>query len=94
MTAPARGYGAVVRMSQFWSLMEGEFGAGYAHTLARHHVLEALGGRTVTEALDAGLPPRQVWYAICDAMDVPESRRLGEDTTMDVPRSVTDSIGE
>ena len=31
------------------------------------------------EALDAGLPPRDVWFALCDAMDVPENRRHGLD---------------
>ena len=39
-----------------------------------------------------GMPPREVWHALCDAMDVPEERRLGEDVRMEVPRSVTDSI--
>lgn len=81
-----------MRMSQFWSLMEGEFGAGYAHTLARHQVLGSLGDRTAEDALGAGIPPREVWHALCDAMDVPEERRLGEDVRMEVPRSVTDSI--
>ncbi|GAA1243732.1 DUF3046 domain-containing protein [Janibacter melonis] len=83
-----------MRMSQFWSLMEGEFGAGYAHTLARHQVLGSLGGRNAVDALEAGVPAREVWQAVCDAMDVPESRRLGEDVTMDVPRRVVDSIGD
>ena len=31
------------------------------------------------EALDAGLPPRDVWLALCDAQDVPEARRHGKD---------------
>lgn len=79
-------------MSQFWALMEGEFGAGYAHTLARSHVLGSLSDRTAEQALDAGMPPRDVWHALCDAMDVPPERRLGEDVRMEVPRSVTDSI--
>lgn len=72
--------------------MEGEFGEAYAHSLARAHVLGELDGRTADEALGDGVPPRAVWFAICDDMDVPESRRLGEDVTMDVPRRVTDSV--
>lgn len=59
--------------------MHDEFGEGYAPTLARTQHVAALGGRTVTEALEAGLAPREVWVAMCDAMDVPEERRLGED---------------
>jgi hypothetical protein len=68
-----------VRLSQFWTLMEDEFGPTYAASLAHDLALDALGGRTAHEALDAGLPPRQVWLALCDAQDVPEQRRHGKD---------------
>ena len=68
-----------MRHSTFWDLMSDEFGAGYAPSLARSQVLSALGDRTAAEALDAGTPPREVWLALCDAMDVPESRRHGRD---------------
>jgi hypothetical protein len=57
--------------------MNDEFGAGYAGSLARDHVIGALGNRTVLQALEEGEPPRTVWLALCDDMDVPESRRLG-----------------
>jgi hypothetical protein len=66
-----------VRLSLFWNLMNDEFGETYATSLARHHVLGVLGDRTVVQALEAGESPRRVWLALCDAMDVPESRRLG-----------------
>lgn len=69
-----------VRMSHFWTLMNDEFGADYAATLARDHVLGSLGGRTVNEALEQGEPPRAVWDALCDDMDVPAERRLGRNT--------------
>ncbi|WP_345204364.1 DUF3046 domain-containing protein [Fodinibacter luteus] len=69
-----------MRHSRFWVLAEDEFGAAYAHTLAGSTHLAALGGRTALEALDAGVPPREVWAALCDAMDVPEERRHGRDT--------------
>ena len=59
--------------------MEGEFGAAYAHLLARTHVLAALAGRTPAEALESGERPRAVWLALCVDMDVPEERRLGRD---------------
>ena len=72
-------YSTAVRLSQFWTLMNDEFGATYAASLARDVTLAALGGRTAQEALDAGVPPRQVWIALCDAQDVPESRRHGKD---------------
>lgn len=68
-----------VRLSHFWELMNDEFGEAYASSLARSHSLHALGDQTVLEALEAGESPRAIWRAICDDMDVPESRRLGVD---------------
>jgi hypothetical protein len=68
-----------VRLREFWTLMEEEFGEAYAPSLARAHVLRRLDGRTVLEALEAGVPPREVWLAVCEDMDVPEERRLGRE---------------
>ena len=75
----ATAYHPAMRVSRFWVLAEDEFGAAYAHSLAGSTHMSALGGRTAVEALDAGLPPRDVWLALCDAMDVPENRRHGLD---------------
>jgi hypothetical protein len=79
LTQPAAAYDLPMRVSRFWTLLEDEFGAAYAGSLARSHVMAALGGRTATEALDAGVPPRDVWLALCADMDVPEGRRHGRD---------------
>ncbi|MGW5241300.1 DUF3046 domain-containing protein [Monashia sp. NPDC004114] len=68
-----------MRMSHFWTLMDDEFGPAYAGSLARDHVIGALDNRTVVQALADGVPPRQVWEALCDDMDVPPERRLGRD---------------
>ncbi len=57
--------------------MEDEFGAAYAGSLARSHVMGELGGRTALEALESGARPKEVWLALCAAMDVPEERRRG-----------------
>lgn len=70
---------AVVRISEFQTLVEDEFGASYASTLVRDHVLSALGDRTAGEALVAGVAPRTEWLALCDDLDVPPERRLGID---------------
>ena len=64
-----------MRLSQFWTFMEDEFGRTYAASLAHDLALDALGGRTAQEALDAGLPPRQVWLALCDAWTAPSPSR-------------------
>jgi hypothetical protein len=64
-----------VRLTQFRDLMNDEFGPVRAAALARDHVFADLGGRTVEEALEAGIDPRKVWLAVCDAYDVPPVRR-------------------
>jgi len=68
-----------MRMSDFWRLMDDEFGAAYARALARDHVLGALGNRTLLEALESGTKPREAWLALCADMDVPVERRLGKE---------------
>ena len=64
-----------VRLTYFRELMEDEFGPARAAAMARDHVFAELGDRTVEEALEAGIEPRQVWKAVCDAYDVPPARR-------------------
>jgi hypothetical protein len=68
-----------VRHSEFWQLMDEEFGAAYARTLARELVMSGLGERTAQQALAAHEDARTVWWAVCDAMDVPLERRWGPD---------------
>ena len=57
--------------------MSDEFGDAYSRVLAHDLVLSAVGGRTADQAIAAGVPARDVWLALCDAQDVPESRRYG-----------------
>ncbi len=63
----------------FWQLMDDEFGAGYARSVATDQALSALAGQTVDQALEAGHVPREVWHAVCEAMDVPPERRWGQE---------------
>ena len=65
----------VVRLTQFRELMDDEFGPARAASLTRDHVFAELGGRTVEQALEAGIDPRKVWRAVCEAYDVPPARR-------------------
>ena len=66
--------------------MDDEFGAGYSRVLSNSLILAGVGGRTADQALSAGIPPRQVWLALCDVQDVPPERRLGRDVK---PRDTT-----
>ena len=68
-----------MRLSDFWRLMDEEFGPAYSRVLAADLVLGALGGRTAADALRAGVEPKAVWLAVCDIQEVPPERRLGRD---------------
>lgn len=68
-----------MRVSEFWTLMDDEFGPGYARSLGRDLALSAMGSRSAQEALEAGTDPKRVWLAVCEAKDVPANRRLGKD---------------
>ncbi|WP_151526234.1 DUF3046 domain-containing protein [Serinicoccus kebangsaanensis] len=60
-----------MRLSEFWELVEQEFGSGYGAVVARTQVLGSLGGRTAEDALHQGESVRRVWEAVCRDMDVP-----------------------
>jgi hypothetical protein len=64
-----------MRHTEFWARMEHALGSSYARSWAHHHVLAELGGRTVDEALAAGVEPKQVWRAVWAALDLPASER-------------------
>lgn len=64
-----------MRLTEFWQRMEAELGATYADSFARDHVIAELGGRTVQQALEQGEPAKQVWRAVCSALELPPSKR-------------------
>lgn len=66
-----------MKASEFQVAVDEEFGPGYGNVLLQDLALEALGGRTAREALGAGIAPRDVWLALCEATDVPVERRHG-----------------
>jgi hypothetical protein len=55
--------------------MADEFGEVRADMLATDHVMSALGGRTVNQALEAGLDPKHVWLTVCREFEIPVERR-------------------
>ncbi|MDZ8171317.1 DUF3046 domain-containing protein [Microbacterium xanthum] len=65
-----------MRRSEFRRAVDDEFGAR-GGALLDDLVIPGIGDRTATDALDAGIPPREVWLALCVEMDVPEARRHG-----------------
>jgi hypothetical protein len=64
-----------VRHTEFWSRLEAALGTAYYRVWAEQFVMAELDRRTAQEALDAGLPPKQVWAAVWKALELPPSER-------------------
>lgn len=66
---------SIVRLTDFWQRMSTAFGERYADSIAYDHVFSQLGGRTVREALAAGVDTKEVWRAVCAGLEVPPALR-------------------
>lgn len=67
-----------MRLTEFYRLVEDEFGGERAQWIVRSQVLPP-GDETAAEMIENGVDPRLVWEGLCNAFDVPEERRLGVD---------------
>jgi len=65
-----------MKHSEFTLAVSTEFGEHFGRTLVRDVVLDEF-GLSSADALAAGNAPREVWSALCHAMDVPENRIHG-----------------
>jgi hypothetical protein len=63
-----------MRHTEFWQRLEHALGPGYYRSWAAQYVVPDL-GRTAQEALDAGVPPKEVWAAVWSALELPASER-------------------
>ncbi len=70
-----------MRLSQFRTLMDDEFGSAYAAVIEKDLVLHELADRTPAQALAHGDDPRDVWLAICRVNEVPKDRWHGKNKT-------------
>lgn len=64
-----------MRLTVFWARMAEQFGAAYADSFARDFVITELGSRTVHQALADGVAAKDVWVAVCTALELPPSAR-------------------
>ncbi len=55
--------------------MELHLGVGYARVWADTQVIADLGGRTASQALEAGVAPKVVWRAVHAYLDLPARER-------------------
>jgi hypothetical protein len=64
-----------VRHTEFWARLDHVLGLAYSRTWAEVTVVGDLDGRTTREALDAGVPPKQVWAAVWRHLELPDTER-------------------
>nr|WP_323793166.1 DUF3046 domain-containing protein [Nocardioides sp.] len=64
-----------MRHTEFWERMQLALGIDYMRVWAETHVMSDLDRRTAQEALDAGVPPKQVWRAVWAALGLPDTDR-------------------
>jgi hypothetical protein len=64
-----------MRLTEFWRRMTEHFGTAHVESFAKDHVISELGNRTVNDALAQGESAKDVWRAVCEAMDVPARLR-------------------
>ena len=64
-----------MRHTEFWARMEHALGPAYARSWADLFVIGDLGGRTASEALAAGVSPKEVWAAVWKVLELPASER-------------------
>lgn len=74
-----------MRYSEFWDLVEEVLGSAPGRELVATLALGALDNRTAAVALEDGEEPRAVWHALCDELELPESRRWGSDLRRPAP---------
>lgn len=63
-----------MRLTEFHERVTLRFGAAYGATVLTDHVLAAVGGRTAEQAIEDGVQPRDVWWALCADFDVPRDQ--------------------
>ena len=51
--------------------LESVLGPQYAASWSADVVLESLGGRTVDQAVSAGIDTKDIWRAVCEVIEVP-----------------------
>ncbi len=64
-----------MRHTEFWARLEHALGDAYYRSWADQFVMADLGRRTAQEALDSGVPPKEVWAAVWRALDLPDHER-------------------
>ena len=79
---PSAWHAGAVKHSEFRQALEETYG----RSLAAELVLLPLGNRTPDQALADGVPPQEVWDAVCEEMELDERVRWRHRGTLDRKR--------
>lgn len=63
-----------MRLTEFHERVTLQFGAGYGASVLVDHALGGFDGRTAAQAIESGVEPRDVWWALCADFDVPRDQ--------------------
>lgn len=69
------GYCEHVREAELWSRLDEVLSPAYSRVWAQQVVLAELDGRTVTEALAAGIPCKKIWRAAWLQLELPPNKQ-------------------
>ena len=64
-----------MRHTEFWARMDDALGPAYARSWADSIVMRELDGRTASEALQAGVSPKEVWLAVWRTLELPANKK-------------------
>lgn len=64
-----------MKETELWARLQQHLGAGYYRVWAAEQSLTGLSGRTVAEALEAGVPSKDIWRAAWTALELPARER-------------------
>ena len=64
-----------MRLTELWARLEAALGVGYARSWAHDHVIAELGGRTVDEAITAGIETVTICRAVHQTLELHPSDR-------------------
>lgn len=60
-----------MREAELWRRLQAHLGAGYCKVWSEQTALAELGGRTVVEALAAGVECKSIWRAVWGQLELP-----------------------
>ncbi|MBB3326534.1 DUF3046 domain-containing protein [Microlunatus antarcticus] len=64
-----------MKETELWARLQHHLGAGYYRVWAAEQSLPDVGGRTVVQALEAGVSSKDVWRAAWTALELPARER-------------------